>query len=115
MKKSILAVFCLAYSLLGTGQTSNPVMAPGKTQVIMLGTGNPNNDPDRSGPATAIVVNGSVYLIDCGPGVVRRAEAGRRKGIPALTAPNLKTVFITHLHSDHTIGYPDVIFSPWVL
>jgi hypothetical protein len=46
--------------------------APSKTQIVLLGTGNPGPDPDRSGPATAIVVNGTAYLVDFGPGVVRR-------------------------------------------
>jgi ribonuclease BN (tRNA processing enzyme) len=87
-----------------------------KTQVVMLGTGNPNPDPERSGPATAIIVNGSSYLIDCGPGVVRRASAASKKyQIPALQAANLKIVFITHLHSDHTVGLPDLIFTSWTL
>ena len=45
------------------------------TQVVMLGTGTPGPDPDRSGPATAVVVNGMAYLIDVGAGVVRRAKA----------------------------------------
>ena len=45
------------------------------TQVVMLGTGTPNVDPERSGPAVAIVVNGTPYLVDFGPGVVRRAAA----------------------------------------
>ena len=47
----------------------------------MLGTGNPPADPDRSGPATAIVVNGTPYLVDFGAG--RRAArqvGGRRQG-----------------------------------
>src|SRR4029077_3559733 len=87
-----------------------------KTQIVMLGTGNPNPDPERSGPATAIVVNGSSYLIDCGTGVVRRAAAAAEKyKIPALQAQNLKIVFITHLHSDHTLGLPDLILTPWVM
>jgi ribonuclease BN (tRNA processing enzyme) len=85
------------------------------TQVVLLGTGNPNADPDRSGPAVAVVVNGAAYLVDCGPGVVRRAAAAEKAGIAALNVKNLKTVFITHLHSDHTVGYPDLIFTPWVL
>ncbi len=85
------------------------------TQVVMLGVGNPNPDPDRSGPAVAIVVNNAAYLVDCGPGVVRRAAAAEKKGIAALKASELKTVFITHLHSDHTLGYPDLIFTPWVM
>src|SRR5438270_7607475 len=70
-----------------------------KTQVVLLGTGNPFPDPDRSGPATAIVVNGSAYLIDFGPGVVRRAKAAMfDKGIAALEPTNLSTAFLTHLH-----------------
>lgn len=85
------------------------------TRIVLLGTGTPNADPERSGPALAIVVNQTPYLFDCGPGVVRRAAAAVRKGVAALEAPNLKRVFITHLHSDHTLGLPDLIFTPWVL
>jgi ribonuclease BN (tRNA processing enzyme) len=88
---------------------------PSRTQVVLLGTGTPAADPERSGPAVAIVVKGAAYLVDCGPGVVRRAAAAEKKGIAALKVTNLKTVFITHLHSDHTLGYPDLIFTPWVL
>ncbi len=91
-----------------------PISAAAQTRVILLGTGTPNPDPERSGPAVAVVVNGSVYLLDAGPGIVRRAEAARRHGVEALTQDNLKIVFLTHLHSDHTLGLPDLIFSPWV-
>ena len=80
----------------------------------MLGTGTPIADPDRSGPSVAIVVDDTIYIVDAGPGVVRRAAAAARK-TPALAVKNLKLVFFTHLHSDHTLGYPDLIFSPAVL
>jgi ribonuclease BN (tRNA processing enzyme) len=87
-----------------------------QTRVVMLGTGTPNADPERSGPAVAIVVNGASYLVDAGPGIVRRAAlAARQDSIPALTPPHLERVFITHLHSDHTTGLPDLILTPWVL
>ena len=89
--------------------------APTGTQVVVLGSGTPLADPERSGPAVAVVVNGVAYLVDCGPGVVRRAAAAEKNGIKALAVDKLKIVFITHLHSDHTLGYPDLIFSPWVL
>ncbi len=85
------------------------------TRVVLLGTGTPNADPDRSGPAVAIVVNGAAYLVDCGPGLVRRAEAARRAGTPELAMENLRRVFLTHLHHDHTAGLPDLIFTPWTL
>jgi len=87
---------------------------PGPTQVVMLGTGNPQPDPDRSGPATAVVVGGTAYLVDFGAGVVRRAVAAARdKGIRALEPTKIQTVFATHLHSDHTVGLPDLILTPW--
>jgi ribonuclease BN (tRNA processing enzyme) len=53
--------------------------------------------------------------VDSGPGVVRRAAAAQRNGVAALAVQNIHVVFITHLHSDHTLGYPDLILSPWVL
>ena len=87
-----------------------------RTQVVMLGTGNPPADPDRSGPATAVVVNGTPYLVDFGAGVVRRAKSAVvDRGITALDPVNLRVAFVTHLHSDHTVGYPDLMLTPWVL
>lgn len=85
------------------------------TQVVLLGTGTPNADPDRMGPALAIVTDGTPYLVDFGPGVVRRAAAAEQAGIRALAVEKLEIAFLTHLHSDHTTGYPDLIFTPWVL
>jgi ribonuclease BN (tRNA processing enzyme) len=112
-----MAMMCSAVLAVSVAvpQQSSPAL-PSKTQVVLLGTGNPFPDPDRSGPATAIVVNGSVYLVDFGPGVVRRAKAAMfDKGIAALEPTNLTVAFVTHLHSDHTVGYPDLIFTPWVM
>src|ERR1700746_2216218 len=85
-----------------------------QTKVVLLGTGTPVPDPERSGPAPAIVVGDSAYLVDFGPGVVRRAKAAvLDRGITALEPANLKVAFVTHLHSDHTAGYPDLIFTGW--
>jgi glyoxylase-like metal-dependent hydrolase (beta-lactamase superfamily II) len=83
-----------------------------KTKVVLLGTGAPAPNPERSGPATAIVVNNTAYLIDAGPGLVRRANAAFLNGVQALEPTRLRVVFLTHLHSDHTLGYPDLIFTP---
>jgi len=84
-------------------------------RLVLLGTGTPLADPDRSGPAVAIVVNGDAYIVDAGPGIVRRAAAAARAGTAALSVRNLRRVFITHLHSDHTLGLPDLMLSPAVL
>jgi ribonuclease BN (tRNA processing enzyme) len=98
-----------------SAQESKPSARPQVSQVVVLGSGTPNADPDRSGPAIAVIVNGHSYLVDCGPGIVRRAAAASREGVPGLEMKSLTTLFITHLHSDHTLGYPDLIFTPWVL
>ena len=71
-----------------------------QTQVVLLGTGNPPADPDRSGPATAVVVNGTPYLIDFGAGVVRRAKSAVvDRGIAALDPVKLRVAFLTHAAS----------------
>ena len=92
--------------------------APGdlhSSKIVLLGTGTPNAEPDRSGPSVAIVVGDTPYLVDCGPGVVRRATAAQAVGIEALEPRKLTRLFLTHLHSDHTAGYPDLILTPWAL
>ena len=85
------------------------------TKLVLLGTGTPFADPTKSGPSLAIVVNNTSYIVDCGPGVVRRAAEASKLGFPSLEAAQLKTLFITHLHSDHTIGLADIILTPAVL
>jgi ribonuclease Z len=111
MQKMILLSLLLVCSPISIQSLSNQT----KTQVVLLGAGTPNADPDRSGPAAAIVVNDTPYVIDCGPGVVRRAAAAHRKGVAGLAVARLRRLFITHLHSDHTAGLPDFIFTPAVL
>jgi ribonuclease BN (tRNA processing enzyme) len=86
------------------------------TKVILLGTGNPNPDPVRLGPSLAIIVKNFSYLIDFGVGITRRTEfACCNLGIKALESSQLTKGFLTHLHSDHTLGYPDLILTPWIM
>jgi ribonuclease Z len=88
------------------------------TRIVMLGTGTPITNPARSGPSLAIVVNETPYIVDFGPGVVRRAAAASPEyggSVKGLEAANLTTAFLTHLHSDHTAGYPDLIFTTWTM
>ena len=60
------------------------------------------------------MVDSVAYLFDAGAGVMRRAAAAERTGIVALQAARIGTLFITHLHSDHTMGLNDVMFTPWI-
>lgn len=88
------------------------------TKVVLLGTGNPNPSPNQSGCAVMILVRETPYIVDFGPGLVRRAAAltpayGGKLG--NLKIKELKRAFLTHLHSDHTTGYPDLILTPWVM
>jgi ribonuclease Z len=93
-----------------------------RTRIVMLGTGTPIPDPDRAGPAVAIVVDSVAYLFDAGAGVGRRAAAAAHKGIKAFAprtpngqpSPRFERLFLTHLHSDHTLGLADAIFTPWI-
>src|SRR5579862_4501554 len=111
MRLPLLLVFALPIPLLP--QTS-------RTTVVMLGSGTPIPDPERSGPAVAVVVDSVAYLFDAGTGVVRRAAAAARLGVRAFQSggpqanPRFDRVFLTHLHSDHTMGLNDVIFTPWI-
>jgi ribonuclease Z len=87
----------------------------GRTRVVMLGTGAPPADPDRFGPAVVVLVDNTPYLFDIGVGVMRRWAAALRTGIVLLDASSLRIAFVTHLHSDHTLGYADLIFTSWTL
>jgi ribonuclease BN (tRNA processing enzyme) len=99
-----------------------PAQPASRTRIVMLGTGTPIPDPDRAGPAVAIVVDTFAYLFDAGVGVVRRASAAGKSGVPSFAPPRpgaqpnprFEKIFITHLHSDHTMGLADAIFTPWI-
>lgn len=88
------------------------------TKVVVLGTGNPMPNPNRWGASVAVVVNGQPYFVDAGEGVWR--AAGRATplyggDIEGLHWQNHKYIFLTHLHSDHTIGLPGLLLQPWSL
>ena len=89
-----------------------------ETKLIVLGSGTPNPDPNRAGSAYAIVVNETPYLVDFGPGVIRRAASlsppwGGK--IEAMTVKNFEHAFLTHIHSDHSAGLADLLLTPWIM
>lgn len=63
-------------------------------------------------------MNDEPYLIDFGPGVVRQASAMSPEyggSVKGLAVENIKHAFLTHLHSDHTVGLPDLILTAWTV
>lgn len=110
---SLILSFGLGMSVLNNRLPSRPApLADSNTtgmEVILLGTGTPYPDPAASGPATAVVVGGRVFLFDAGSGVMRRLKAAN------LPINGPEALFITHLHSDHTLGYADLMLTSWVM
>lgn len=113
---SLFRRFRLVLGFAGVISVAISALAADTAKVIILGSGTPIPDRTRSGPSVAVVCNGQAYLFDAGAGVVRQAQAAAEKfDIPELEATHLTRLFITHLHSDHTLGYPDLILTPWVV
>lgn len=77
------------------------------TEVVLTGTGTPIADADRAGPSTLIRRGGTSLLFDAGRAVVPRLTAAG-VGVTDLTA-----VFVTHHHSDHLTGLPDLTLTRW--
>lgn len=76
--------------------------------ITLLGTGSPMVDPNRAGPSTLVKTGDSLFLVDCGRGVLMRAAAA------GVGAANLTALLLTHLHSDHITDLSDVITTRWV-
>lgn len=90
------------------GQTGSSTETPNDTRILFLGTaGGPPLRLDRSEPSALLIVDGRAYLIDCGIGTMRRMlRAGVR-------SEQIKTIFFTHLHSDHDLGLADVMANDY--
>ena len=82
--------------------------APPALRVTFLGTGaGPAVGPEWAGPSTLVEFGREAILIDAGRGLVQRM---RLLGRPA---PGINTIFLTHLHSDHTVGLPEFWLRSW--
>ena len=88
------------------------------TKLIILGSGTPNPDPERYGSGYAIVVNDSAYIIDFGPGIVRRISAMSPTwggDFSSMELQKINIAFLTHIHSDHSAALADLILTPWIM
>jgi len=95
---------CLAYAALARQAGA----AQARTRLVLLGTaGGPTPKARSSAPAQAIVIGDRIYLVDCGDGVARQLALAK------LPVRDLRTVFITHQHSDHNAGYGPLFLLSW--
>lgn len=84
------------------------------TRIVVLGTGNPVPDPRRAGPGIAVIHRGEAYLFDVGAGTIQNAVTARYEyDIPALYPSQICCVFLSHMHSDHTMDYAELAFTLW--
>jgi ribonuclease BN (tRNA processing enzyme) len=103
-----VVVVCLEFAAPADRSGAQDVASATGTKLITLGTrGGPLPTKDRSQSSNLLIVNGTLYLIDAGDNVTRRiVQAGadfRQVG----------KVFITHPHSDHTMGLATLLVSAW--
>jgi ribonuclease Z len=77
-------------------------------KVTLLGTGVPIPSPDRFGPSTLVEAGDQKLLIDAGRGAAIR--------LYQLDVPlgRIDALLLTHYHSDHTSGIPDVWLTGWL-
>jgi ribonuclease BN (tRNA processing enzyme) len=79
-----------------------------RTRVIILASGGgPRPRKDRGSTAHAVIVDGVLYVVDCGNGVARQLA---QAGVPL---PSLRHVFVTHHHSDHNADYGNLLWLAW--
>ncbi len=77
-------------------------------KITLLGTGTPVPRPERFGPSTLIEAGAQKLLIDAGRGATMRLY---QLGLPI---GRLDALLLTHYHSDHTVGVPDVWLTGWL-
>ena len=89
-------------------------MAVTRTRIVLLETGTPRSEVGRAGTSTAVVVDDRPYIFDFGPGVGLRLSEGHEIGIAGLAMSEVTRAFLTHMHSDHTLGLGELMLTPWM-
>ena len=87
-----------------------PATAAGQEiKVTLLGTGSPPPVMNRFGPSILVEAGGGKFLFDAGRGALQRlAQLGVRW-------QDVDGLFLTHLHSDHVVGFPDLWLTGWLV
>lgn len=98
-------------SVVSTAHAQPAAPAPAgkrKARWVCLGTkGGPRVGLGRSNPANVLIVDDVPYVVDCGPGVSKRLVEAK------VALPDVRYVFVTHLHSDHVLEYGNMVYGGW--
>lgn len=78
-------------------------------KVTLLGTGNPRPRIDRFGPSILVEAGKETLLFDCGRGATIRLSQA------SVPFSSVTALFLTHLHSDHVVGLPDLWLTGWIM
>jgi ribonuclease Z len=78
-------------------------------KVTLLGTGNPRPVMSRFGPSILVEAGKEKLIFDCGRGATQRLDQLK------IPFSEITALFLTHLHSDHTVGLPDLWLTGWVM
>ena len=106
MNRRLLSKAILALAIIAFG---NPQARAQEIKVTLLGTGSPAPAMNRFGPSILVEAGPDKFLFDAGRGAFQRLAQAKVRW------QDIDAVFFTHLHSDHTVGFPDLWLSGWLL
>jgi ribonuclease Z len=113
MARVTLTAIILSFALLSFEQTrvrkDSLYVDTTQIKVTLLGTGTPQPSMDRFGPSILVQAGSENLLFDVGRGCLQRLRQIN------LSCANINALFLTHLHSDHIVGLPDLWLTGWLL
>src|SRR5882757_7419475 len=113
MSKRLVSFVGLLALLLGA-TVNTQTKADSDFKVTLLGTGTPIPIPDRFGPSTLVEAGNQKLLFDAGRGAtIRLRQISPVKGTGMIMS-KIAALFLTHYHSDHTLGIPDLWLTGWL-
>jgi ribonuclease Z len=101
-------LFGVALLLVGSVLSSRSEAAQSDFRLTLIGTGNPVPEADRFGPATLVEAGDQKLLFDAGRGATIRLWQLK------IPFSKVSPLFLTHFHSDHTVGIPDLWLTGWL-